>query len=123
VTKIYDPEIRMKYDDSLKEYKIYEQGENYCIYKNWLYSPVFFISERDIVNKRIEFIKDDVYYNLSTSVNDDYDLPPKDVVRCKTYLNLFLLKQDEENYYFHCLSQYDAKVKDKLIRLLFLKKY
>lgn len=111
VKKMYDPVIRNKYDNTLKEFKIYEEGEYYNIYKNWIYSPVFFISERDMVNKRIEFIKDDIYYNLATSVDDEYDPPSKNVVRCKTYLNLVVLKQDEENYYFHCLSQYDAKVK------------
>ena len=108
---MYDPEIRMKYDLTLKEFKVYEKGENYNIFKNWLHSPMFFIAERDLVNKRIEFIKEDVYYNIATSVNDDYEPLIKDVVRCKTYLNLLILKQDEENFYFHCLSQYDAKVK------------
>ena len=76
---MYDPEIRMKYDLSLKEFKIYEKGENYNIFRVWMHSPIFFISERDVVDKRIEFIKDDVYYNLATSVNDDYDPPNKDV--------------------------------------------
>ena len=116
---MYDPEIRMKYDLSLKEFKIYEKGENYNIFRVWMHSPIFFISERDVVDKRIEFIKDDVYYNLATSVNDDYDPPNKDVVRCKTYLNMLIIKQDNENFYFHCLSQFDAKVKLNLIIEIF----
>jgi hypothetical protein len=107
---MYDVEIRMGYDTTLKEYKIYEQGKHYNILKTWIHSPIFFISERDIINKRIEFIKDDVYYNLATSIEDDYEPPTKDVVRCKTFLNLLILKQDSENFYFHCMSQYDAKV-------------
>ena len=101
----------MKYDLTLKEFKIYEQREKYCIFKNWLHSPIFFIAERDVLNKRMEFIKEDVYYNIATSISDDYEPEIKDVVRCKTYLNLLIIKQDDENFYFYCLSQFDAKVK------------
>ena len=34
-------------------------------------SPILIISERDIVDKRIEFTYDEIYYNFSTSVEKD----------------------------------------------------
>jgi hypothetical protein len=34
-------------------------------------SPVFFISERDVLDKRIEFEYNDYHYNYSSSANED----------------------------------------------------
>jgi hypothetical protein len=99
----------MKYDSNLKEFKILEKNEKYSIFYNLLHSPIFFIAERDLVDKRVAFIKDEVYYNLSTSVLDYYPLDSK-AVRIDTYLNLLILSNDESNYYFECYSQHDAKV-------------
>jgi len=33
-------------------------------------SPIFFISERDTVDKRMEFIHEDVFYNFTTSIEE-----------------------------------------------------
>ena len=99
----------MKFDSVLKDFKILEREPNYCIFYTLLHSPIFFISERDLVDKRVSFIKDDVYYNLSTSVTDYYPLDNK-AVRIDTYLNLLILRKDLNNYYFECFSQHDAKV-------------
>ena len=104
-----DPEMKKKYDTSVKEYKIYEKGENYFIFRSWFHSPIFFIAERDVVDKRISFTKDNIYYSISTSV-DDYDPPKDSVVRIITYLNAMTISEDENNFYFNCLSQIDAKV-------------
>jgi hypothetical protein len=99
----------MKYDSVLKEFKILEKNEKYCVFYTLLHSPIFFIAERDLVDKRVAFVKDEVYYNLSTSVHDYYPLDSK-AVRIDTYLNLLTLRKDENNYYFECYSQHDAKV-------------
>ena len=107
---MYDPEIRKKFDSSLKEYTIYEKGEKYAISKTCLNSPIFFIAEREVITKRIEFIKNNIYYNIATSINDDYEQLNEEIVRCKTYINLLVLSEDEEYYYFKSLSQFDAKV-------------
>ena len=106
---MYDPDIRMRYDPSFKEFKILEKVDSYTIFKVKLHSPIFFIKEREYVDKRVEFIKDNVYYNLSTSVSNYLPLD-KDAVRMITYLNLLILSQDENNYYFECYTQHDAKV-------------
>jgi len=104
----YEPEIRLKYDTSIKAYRILEKKDNYTIFKTLLHSPFFFISERDMVDKRVEFTQDGIYYNFASSV-DDYEAIDKNAVRMKTYINLLVLTQDEKNFYFECYQQYDAK--------------
>ena len=99
----------MKYDKTLKEFKILEQKDNYCIFKLLLHSPIFFIAERDLIDKRVEFVKDNIYYNFSTSVSNYLPLD-KNAVRINTYLNVLILSQDEKNYFFESYSQHDAKV-------------
>ncbi len=78
-----------------------------------MHSPVFFISERDVLDKRTEFIYKDIYYCLSTSVNDDILPINKDVIRCKTFINLYIIVGDEKYFYFMSFNQIDPKV-DKL---------
>jgi hypothetical protein len=70
VDKIYTPEQRTKWDESIKQFKILESCEDSTVIRNWLYSPIFLISERDLVDKRTDFYHDDIYYNISTSVPD-----------------------------------------------------
>jgi len=71
VDKIYNPEERTKWDESIKQFKILENFEDSTVIRNWLYSPIFLISERDLVDKRTDFYHNDMYYNISTSVPDD----------------------------------------------------
>src|SRR5690606_6652187 len=99
--------IRRKYDNTIKEYEILENKEKYLVYRILLHSPIFFISERDFVDKRIEFVHENVYYNFASSVENNE--PNSKAVRMKTYLNLLILSQDDSNFYFECYSQYDAK--------------
>lgn len=106
---MYNPDIRLKYDSTIKEYKILEKTDNYCVFKTLFHSPIFFIPEKDILDKRIEFVDDNMYYNLATSV-DDYEPLVKSAVRIKTYLNLSIISQDDKNYYFECYSQYGVYI-------------
>jgi len=113
---MYDPEIRKSYDSSFKEYSIHEISDNYSVFRIHLPSPFFLVSERDFVDKRVWFIADNCYYNLATSIDNFYP-QVNDIVRCKTYINYLKLSQDENNYYFDCLAQYDAKsiIPEKLL--------
>lgn len=74
-----------------------------------MFSPIFFITERDIIDKRIEFFNEGTYYYLATSV-DNYSEVNPDVVRCHTFLNASIITEDEENFYYYSLTQLDAKV-------------
>ena len=73
-------------------------------------SPMFLISERDLVDKRLEFWHEGIYYNTNTSINEDYMKPQKNIVRCKTFINLYTLSEDAEFFYFIGISQLDIKV-------------
>ena len=111
-----NPEIRMSWDKNFKEFKILENGENYAVFKIWMFSPIFFISERDIIDKRIEFYDKGVHYYLASSVDDYSEITPN-VVRCLTYLNCSIISEDEENFNYYSLTQIDAKVFKILNRL------
>ena len=99
----------MEWDKNLREFRIFERGENYAIYKLWMYSPIFFISEREIIDKRIEFFFGGAYYYLSTSIDNYIEINPN-VVRCNTYINWSIMTEDEDNFYYYSLTQLDAKV-------------
>ena len=73
------------------------------------YSPIFFISERELVDKKIEFNHEDKTYFFMSSV-DDYLPENKEAIRCKNYINTVILSEDEDNYYYDGLNQLDAKV-------------
>ena len=67
---------RNKWDKSIKSYKIIEGSEEgkeiKCIIHNWMKSPLFLVSERDIVEKRYDFFHEGIFYSVESSVNDNY---------------------------------------------------
>ncbi len=67
---IYVPELRLKWDEGFKEFVKLEGNDEVYAVKSWFKSPLFIVSERDVVDKRIEFFKDDVYYNFTSSLHD-----------------------------------------------------
>jgi hypothetical protein len=68
---IYSPELRIKWDDTLKMFKILEGDKECYIVRNWFKSPMMLVSERENIEKRIEFTHEGKIYNFSTSVNDN----------------------------------------------------
>lgn len=67
---MYVPELRLKWDEGFKEFVKLEGNEEVYAVKSWFKSPMFIVSERDVVDKRIEFFKDSVYYNFASSLDD-----------------------------------------------------
>ena len=106
------PDKRLSWDSSIKEYKIIEKDKNkeelyllYSIYK----SPIIFVSERDVIEKRFDFYENEIYYEFSSSVKEDY-LPVKEnIVRIDNHCSLY--KMYEEGEYIHIVSitQVDTK--------------
>jgi len=68
---IFVPEKRMKWDNSFKEYKLLEGKDGVYVTRSWLKSPMFMVSERDFIDKRIDFFNKDVYYNFTSAVDDN----------------------------------------------------
>lgn len=73
-----EEKIRKKWDKSVKGFKIVEGSEwnNAASYILHYVTPkpTFFVAERDCVDKRYDLIKDGVYYDFSSSVNDDVNI-------------------------------------------------
>ena len=80
-------------------------------------SPVFFISKRDILNKRVSFMDGPDFISINNSISDDILLPEEDIVRCHIYFNSFRIKEDENYFYFDGYSQPDVKVNSYLLLL------
>jgi len=74
-----------------------------------MHSPIFFISEREVIDKRILFFQNGVSYNLTTSVDNYVETIPE-VVRCQTFINSMIISEDENNFYLNSLNQLDPKV-------------
>jgi len=68
---MYIPEKRIKWDDSLKLFKILEGDPEVYVVRSWMKSPMMLVSEREVIDKRIEFFNNSLYYNFSSSVTDD----------------------------------------------------
>ena len=76
---IYEPEWRLKWDSaSVKSLNMYTEqiddfkiGSGMRLAKVHFYSPIFFISERDSLEKRIQFFHEGVSYNYSSAVQEE----------------------------------------------------
>jgi hypothetical protein len=106
----YDDKIRMLWDDALKLYEKYEGNETNFIICTWGKSPVFFVSERETIEKRFRFNRDNSTYVMSTSIPLEIYPPKKDVVRFVDFLNLFKITDEGEEIVFTSLNQVDFKM-------------
>ncbi len=107
---MYKPELRIQWDKSVKSIKILEGNDNaYIVHTNFL-SPIFLISERNVVDKRVQFDCNGIYYTFSSSIESNLVEEIKDSVRCKSYINLFIMTSDENYFHFICFNQLDVKV-------------
>jgi hypothetical protein len=106
----YDIKLRMLWDDALKLYERYEGNDNAFIICTWGKSPAFFISERETIEKRFRFSKDNAVYIMSTSIPLEMYEPKEDVVRFVDFLNLFKVSDEGDYIYFTSLNQVDFKM-------------
>ena len=105
---------RTSWDQQLKSYKVIEGNEEgqeiKCILHNWLKSPMFLVSERDIVEKRYDFYYNGSYYNYESSVNDKFLPPEEGVTRIFDIISLQEIHDEGDNFVFRTITQMDAKV-------------
>jgi len=106
----YDVKFRMLWDDALKAYERYEGTDKAFIICTWGKSPVFFVSERETIEKRFRFKKDNAVYIMSTSTPLDIYEPKEEVVRFIDYLNLFKVSDEGDYIYLSSLNQVDFKM-------------
>lgn len=106
----YDVKLRMLWDDALRAYERYEGSDSAFIICTWAKSPVFFVSERETIEKRFRFKKDNDVYIMSTSIPLDIYEEKENVVRFIDFLNLIKVS-DEGDYISICsLNQVDFKM-------------
>lgn len=105
---------RSSWDKQLKSYTIIEGSEEgkeiKCIMHNWMKSPMFLVSERDIVEKRYDFFYEGKFYSYESSVNDDYIPLEEDVTRINDIISVQSVYEEKENIIFLALTQMNAKV-------------
>ncbi len=108
-----DPETRMKWDKKFKEFYTMENGEICKIVYSRMNRPIFFISERDTIEKRYEFYINGNYYSYTSSVDDNscekFNVIP-DVERLINYFSTYNIEEDDVNFYFKTLNQLDYKM-------------
>ena len=109
----YEPTLRIKWDSVLKKIDILDGDKktNYVI-STWAKSPVFFMSERESLEKRFIFKipEENAFYILSSSTPEELFPPIKDVVRITNYCNYYKIVDEGEYIGFYSLNQTDFKM-------------
>ena len=110
---LYEPSLRILWDKILKNIEIYEgdKKSNYVL-STWAKSPVFFMSERDCLEKRFIFKNPDekATYIMSSSVPEEMFPPKTEVVRITNYCNYYKIIDEGEYIGFLSLNQTDFKM-------------
>jgi hypothetical protein len=113
INTLKDIKNRKKWDENIKEIKIIEEYENSYLIHTSYNKPIFFISERDILEKKVEFYFNNNYYSYCSSVshelNEKYK-ENKNVVRIFNYISVYKIEEDENYFYFKSLNQIDYKM-------------
>lgn len=113
INTLKDIKNRKKWDENIKEIKIIEEYENSYLIHTSYNKPIFFISERDILEKKVEFYFNNNYYSYCSSVshelNEKYK-ENKNVVRIFNYISIYKIEEDENYFYFKSLNQIDYKM-------------
>lgn len=108
---VNDPVKRVKWDTSLKKYEIISKNGKSYILHTWMNKPVFFISERDYVEKKIDFEFGGNIYSFSSSIKDELFQKVPNVERITNYMSTFQISEDKDRFYFKTLNQIDYKMK------------
>ena len=59
---------------------------------------MLFVSERDIVDKRYDFCINDIYYDFSSSVNDNFVPIDEDIVRMTDHCSVCKIYEEDNKY-------------------------
>ena len=105
-----NPEKRLSLDNSIKNYKIIEKEKDEIYLLHYICkSPMIFVSERDVVDKRFDFYENDIYYDFSSSVKDDYIPLEENIVRITDHCSLYKMYEEKDSFHFISITQVDTK--------------
>ena len=106
-----NPEKRLKFDNTIRAYKIIERINKEVYLLHYICkSPMFFVSERDVVDKRYDFYEGDVYYDFSSSTKDDLIPSDENIVRITDHCSICKIFEDNEGFNIISITQVDTKV-------------
>ena len=105
-----DPQKRLKFDKSIKSYEIIERINKEVYLLHYICkSPMLFVSERDVVDKRFDFYEGDIYYDFSSSTNDDL-IPIEDgIVRITDHCSVCKIYEENDGFNIISVTQVDTK--------------
>jgi hypothetical protein len=106
-----EPEKRLKFDNTIRTYKIIERINKEVYLLHYICkSPMFFVSERDVVDKRYDFYEGDVYYDFSSSTKDDLIPLDESIVRVADHCSVCKMFEDKDGFNIISITQVDTKV-------------
>ena len=70
---------------------------------------MIFVSERDVVEKRYDFYDNDIYYDFSSSVNENYIPLEENIVRMMDHCCVYKMYEEKEEINFISITQVDTK--------------
>ena len=107
-----EPEKRLQWDNSIREYKIVERVNSEVYLLHYICkSPMLFVSERDVVDKRYDFYDGEVYYDFSSSVKDDLIPIEDDVMRITDHCSVCKIYEEDDCFNIISITQVDTKYK------------
>lgn len=76
----------------------------------WCKSPIILVSDREFIEKRIEFIGEKKAIMFSMSVPEEVYPKNKDVIRCINFLNIQTVEDKDTHWLFTSFGQTDFKM-------------
>ena len=115
IQKIIDamtkPELRKKWDNNIKEYKIIQKiGNNSEIIKTITNKIFGVIPEKELYDKRIKIINNGIYYLFSSSIPDSTNFISLDYDKAINYICIRIVREDDKNFYFNFFNQIDINI-------------
>ena len=105
-----DPEKRLKFDNTIRAYKIIERINQEVYLLHYICkSPMIFVSERDVVDKRYDFYEGEVYYDFSSSTKDDLIPLDENIVRITDHCSVCKIFEDNDGFNIISITQVDTK--------------
>lgn len=109
IDTLLNPEIRKKWDNNIKDYRIIEKiNNNSEIVKIITNRQPPLISEKEFYNKRIEIENDGIYYLFSSSIPESTNFISLDYDKAINFLSLMIIKEEQGKFYFDFYNQDDT---------------
>ena len=105
-----EPEKRLRFDKTIRTYKIIERINKEVYVLHYICrSPMLFVSERDVVDKRFDFYEGDIYYDFSSSTKDDLIPLEESTVRITDHCSVCKIYEENDGFNIISITQVDTK--------------